>query len=83
MGVTAGAVAVSPLASRVAFASGTTYTGDVLIVLSMHGGWDGLSIVPPIGDPDYAEAAAGPRDPGEPGASDRRHLRDAPGARRR
>ena len=32
MGVTAGAVAVSPLASRVAFASGTTYTGDVLVV---------------------------------------------------
>ena len=47
MGVTAGAVAVSPLASRVAFAADPTYTGDVLVVLSMHGGWDGLSIVPP------------------------------------
>jgi uncharacterized protein (DUF1501 family) len=53
MGVTAGAVAVSPLASRVAFAAGATYTGDVLVVLSIHGGWDGLSIVPPVGDPNY------------------------------
>ena len=54
MGVTAGAVAASPLASRLAFASGTSYTGDTLVILSMHGGWDGLSIVPPIGDPNYA-----------------------------
>ncbi|MCW2545755.1 MAG: hypothetical protein JWN96_215 [Mycobacterium sp.] len=54
MGVTAGAVAVSPLASRVAFAADANYTGDVLVVLSMHGGWDTLSIVPPIGDPNYA-----------------------------
>jgi uncharacterized protein (DUF1501 family) len=53
MGVTAGAVAASPLASRVAFAAGGSYTGDVLVVLSMHGGWDGLNIVPPVGDPDY------------------------------
>jgi uncharacterized protein (DUF1501 family) len=37
----------------VAFAAGTTYTGDVLVVLSMHGGWDSLSIVPPVGDPNY------------------------------
>jgi len=36
-GVTAGAVAVSPLASRVAFAADANYTGDVLVVLSMHG----------------------------------------------
>jgi uncharacterized protein (DUF1501 family) len=54
MGVTAGAVAASPLASRVAFAADASYTGDVLVVLSMHGGWDGLSIVPPIGDANYA-----------------------------
>jgi uncharacterized protein (DUF1501 family) len=54
MGVTAGAVAVSPLASRVAFAADANYTGDVLVVLSMHGGWDTLSVVPPIGDPNYA-----------------------------
>ena len=55
MGVTAGAVAVSPLASQVAFAADPSYTGDALIVLSMHGGWDTLSVVPPIGDPDYAK----------------------------
>jgi uncharacterized protein (DUF1501 family) len=54
MGVTAGAVAVSPLASRVAFAADPNYTGDVLVVLSMHGGWDTLSVIPPIGDPNYA-----------------------------
>jgi uncharacterized protein (DUF1501 family) len=54
MGVTAGAVAAAPLAPRLAFASGTSYTGDTLVILSMHGGWDGLSIVPPIGDPYYA-----------------------------
>ena len=55
MGVTAGAAAVSPLASRIAFAADASYTGDVLVVLSMHGGWDTLSVVPPIGDPDYAK----------------------------
>ncbi len=55
MGMTAGAVAVSPLASRVAFAAdAASYTGDVLVLLSMHGGWDTLSVVPPIGDPHYA-----------------------------
>ena len=54
MGVTAGAVAVSPLASRVAFAADAGYTGDILVVLSMHGGWDTLSVVPPVGDPNYA-----------------------------
>ena len=55
MGVTAGAAAVSPLASRIAFAADASYTGDVLVVLSMHGGWDTLSVIPPIGDPDYAK----------------------------
>jgi uncharacterized protein (DUF1501 family) len=30
------------------------YTGDTLIVLSLRGGMDGLSAVPPIGDPAYA-----------------------------
>ncbi|HEX4015541.1 MAG TPA: DUF1501 domain-containing protein [Frankiaceae bacterium] len=55
MGVTAGAAAVSPLASRIAFAADASYSGDVLVVLSMHGGWDTLSIVPPIGDPSYSK----------------------------
>ena len=55
MGVTAGAAAVSPLAARAAFAANpSTYTGDVVVILSMHGGWDTLSVIPPIGDPNYA-----------------------------
>ena len=47
MGITAGAAAVSPLAARAAFAADPGYTGDVLVVLSMHGGWDTLSVIPP------------------------------------
>ena len=31
-----------------------TYAGDVLVVLSLRGGVDGLSVVPPVGDPNYA-----------------------------
>ena len=30
------------------------YAGDVLVVLSLHGGVDGLSVIPPVGDPNYA-----------------------------
>ncbi len=48
-----GGVAVSPLlATQVGFAA-PGYTGDVLIVLSLRGGFDGLSAVPPVGDPNY------------------------------
>jgi uncharacterized protein (DUF1501 family) len=49
------------LSSRLAYAadpttgSPTSYGGDVLVVLSLHGGVDGLSVIPPIGDPDYAK----------------------------
>ncbi|MBM2620162.1 DUF1501 domain-containing protein [Actinoplanes sp. LDG1-06] len=32
------------------------YTGDTLIVLSLHGGFDGLSALAPIGDTDYYKA---------------------------
>ena len=43
----------SPLLSaRTAYAAG--YTGDVLVVVSLRGGMDGLSLVAPVGDPDYA-----------------------------
>ena len=73
MGVTAGAAAASPLASRIAFAADASYTGDVLVVLSMHGGWDTLSVVPPIGDPDYPtlrpNSASRPGSPCPPAAS--------------
>ncbi len=45
-------------ATRLAFA-GTAYTGDVLVVLSLRGGFDGLSAVVPAADPAYAAARPG------------------------
>lgn len=57
MGVVGGAV--GDLASaRYAFA-GTDYSGDVLVVLSLRGGFDGLSAVVPAADPSYASARPG------------------------
>ena len=38
--------------TQLAFGAGT-YTGDVLVVLSLRGGMDGLQVVVPTGDPDY------------------------------
>jgi uncharacterized protein (DUF1501 family) len=35
------------------------YTGDVLVVLSLRGGFDGLSAVVPAGDPGYLKARPG------------------------
>jgi len=43
------------VASRFAFAA-TPYTGDTLVVLSLRGGFDGLTAVVPHGDPDYYKA---------------------------
>lgn len=55
MGVVAGAVAAGPAVStRVSYAATGVSTGDVLVVLSLHGGFDGLSGVAPVGDPEYA-----------------------------
>src|SRR4051812_3596993 len=40
--------------TRYAFADDrAAYTGDVLVVLSLRGGFDGLGAVVPTGDPDY------------------------------
>jgi uncharacterized protein (DUF1501 family) len=50
----AAAVGGPLLSSRVAFAADPAYAGDVLVVLSLHGGVDGLSVIPPVGDPAYA-----------------------------
>jgi uncharacterized protein (DUF1501 family) len=36
--------------------AGTAYTGDTLIILSLRGGFDGLSAVAPVGDPAYFTA---------------------------
>jgi uncharacterized protein (DUF1501 family) len=43
------------LSTQLAFAD-ATYTGDTLVVLSLRGGFDGLSAIAPIGDPDYYRA---------------------------
>ncbi len=44
------------LTTRMAFAASPSYDGDVLVVLSMRGGFDGLSAVVPLGDPAYSAA---------------------------
>jgi uncharacterized protein (DUF1501 family) len=43
------------LSTRLAYAA-DGYTGDTLVVLSLRGGFDGLSAIAPIGDPDYYRA---------------------------
>jgi uncharacterized protein (DUF1501 family) len=43
------------LSTQMAFAD-AGYTGDTLVVLSLRGGFDGLSAIAPIGDPDYYRA---------------------------
>lgn len=45
-------LATEQVHTQVAFAA-PGYTGDVLVVLSLRGGMDGLSAVVPGGDPDY------------------------------
>lgn len=51
LGVMAG-IATETVNSRYAFAS-AGYSGDVLVVLSLRGGMDGLNVVVPHGDPSY------------------------------
>jgi uncharacterized protein (DUF1501 family) len=57
LGVVTGAVSEG-VTTRYAFAgsaggTGAAYTGDVLVVLSLRGGFDGLGAIVPAGDPDY------------------------------
>jgi uncharacterized protein (DUF1501 family) len=40
------------LSTKLAFAA-SPYSGDTLVVLSLRGGFDGLSAIAPIGDPGY------------------------------
>lgn len=48
------------LSTRLAFAdAGSTAGGDVLVVVSLRGGFDGLSAIAPIGDPAYYAARPG------------------------
>ena len=42
------------LATQLAFASTPTYAGDTVVVLSFRGGFDGLSVVVPRADADFA-----------------------------
>jgi len=55
-----GALAGASASTRVAFAaesaSSASYSGDTLVVVSLRGGFDGLSAIAPIGDPDYYQA---------------------------
>ncbi len=49
------AIAAGPMVGmRAAFAADPGWTGDTLVVLSLRGGFDGLSAIAPIGDPAYA-----------------------------
>jgi uncharacterized protein (DUF1501 family) len=50
-GLVAG-IAGEDMFTRMAFGA-TPYTGDVLVVLSLRGGFDGLSAIVPIADPNY------------------------------
>ena len=43
------------LSTQLAYAA-PGWTGDTLVVLSLHGGFDGLTAIAPIGDPDYYRA---------------------------
>jgi uncharacterized protein (DUF1501 family) len=54
-GATAGAGALELAAPAMAFASGAT-SADLLVVVTLSGGADGLSLVPPLHDPGYAKA---------------------------
>ena len=55
LGVLAGASALDVVAPQLAFASGAP-RGDLLVVVSLTGGADGLSLVPPLADPGYLAA---------------------------
>ncbi|GAA2530278.1 DUF1501 domain-containing protein [Pilimelia columellifera] len=47
-----GGLAADTLSTSLAFAD-SGYQGDVLVVLSLRGGFDGLNVVVPHGDPNY------------------------------
>ncbi len=55
LGVGSVAIAAGPMVGmRAAFAADPGWAGDVVVVLSLRGGFDGLSAVAPVGDPNYA-----------------------------
>jgi len=54
LGVAGLGLGVPMLSARAAYASTPTWDGPILLILSLRGGFDGLSAIAPIGDPDYA-----------------------------
>ena len=52
-GIAAASPLLSPLSTRVAYAATPGYVGDTLVVLSLRGGFDGMSAIVPAGDADY------------------------------
>ncbi len=54
-GATVGLASPAEALTRLTFAD-AGYTGDTLVVLSFRGGIDGLSVVAPVGDPEYYTA---------------------------
>ena len=48
-------LAATGVSTQLAYAA-PGWTGDTLVVLSLRGGFDGLTAVAPIGDPDYYKA---------------------------
>ncbi|SDS23980.1 DUF1501 domain-containing protein [Actinoplanes derwentensis] len=57
-GATLTGLAAEGLSTQLAFAAGK-YTGDTLVVVSLRGGFDGLSAFAPIGSQDYYQARPG------------------------
>ncbi|MET0496489.1 MAG: DUF1501 domain-containing protein [Actinoplanes sp.] len=57
-GVFAGLIG-DQLATQLAFAADPAYAGDVLVLLSLRGGFDGLSAIVPAGDASYYTARPG------------------------
>jgi uncharacterized protein (DUF1501 family) len=49
--------ALETVSAQAAYAAG--WTGDTVVVISFRGGFDGLSAVPPIGDPNYLSRRPG------------------------
>jgi len=49
--------ALETVSAQVAYAA--SWTGDTLVVISLRGGFDGLSAVVPVGDPDYLSRRPG------------------------
>ena len=68
------------LATWLAFAATAAYAGDVLVVLSLRGGFDGLSAVVPARRSGVLQGAPHDRRPEGPTAGRRPDVRAAPGA---